>query len=215
MESPFRATLNDALTRSHARYVKLIGREYGVHWRENYYLIDRERNNNAPRYLDDTPQLFPHAATLVRGEHPFPHDEVKRAATLLISPPIFLARLTKDILAAGGQLKEARFAIREDVAALDELIVFNCTGLGSRTLFDDAALSPIRGQIVMLPPDARVDYLTHGGGDGLLYMFPRDDAIVLGGTYERESDASLGVDETTVRIVNEHRKLFAGMLHTN
>jgi hypothetical protein len=30
-----------------------------------------------------------------------------------------------------------------------------------------------------------VDYLTIGGGEGVLYMFPRSDGILLGETFER------------------------------
>jgi hypothetical protein len=39
-------------------------------------------------------------------------------------------------------------------------------------LVGDAELTPVRGQLVFVPPDDRVDHLTIGGGDGVLYMFP-------------------------------------------
>ena len=42
-------------------------------------------------------------------------------------------------------------------------------------------------------------------------MFPRSDGILLGGTFER-GDATLDVDEEEERrIVEGHRRLFAGM----
>ena len=65
---------------------------------------------------------------------------------------------------------------------------------------------------MLLPPDERVDYLTHGGGQGLLYMFPRADGILLGGAYER-GDSHLEADaETTARMVREHARAFQSML---
>jgi D-amino-acid oxidase len=213
-DDAFNARLNLALTKSHARFVTLIGKGYGVNWRENYHLIDPARNNQAPSYLSDVSnasQLFPHAALLRRGEHPFPANEVLRFSTLLIEPPIFLPRLTADVLAAGGKIIERRFANITDVMSLTEKCAINCTGLGAARLFGDTELTPVRGQIVIVDADARVDYLTHGGGEGLLYMFPRADGIVLGGTYERGSSDLRDDAETTARIVREHQQLFVAM----
>ncbi|HEY7800811.1 MAG TPA: FAD-binding oxidoreductase, partial [Hyphomonadaceae bacterium] len=87
--------------------------------------------------------------------------------------------------------------------------IFNCTGLGAAQLFGDETLTPIKGQLVFLPPDPAVDYATVGGGKGFLHMFPRTDVILLGGTY-RIGDGSLNVEpEETERIVTEHQRLFS------
>lgn len=59
--------------------------------------------------------------------------------------------------------------------------MFNCTGLGSKELFSDEALIPVRGQLAILAPQPEVRYAyTLDAG----YMFPRADGIVLGGTFE-------------------------------
>ena len=93
----------------------------------------------------------------------------------------------------------------------DEPVIFNCTGIGAKQLFGDEQLTPIRGQIVLLRPDERVDYCTHGGGDGLLYMFPRSRDIAVGGSYDRDLDG-LAVDlAITARIVREHAQMVAGL----
>jgi len=68
------------------------------------------------------------------------------------------------------------FRDRSEVLALEEPVVLNCTGLGAAALFGDAELTPVRGPLVFVPPDDRVDYLTIGGGDSVLYMFPRSTA---------------------------------------
>jgi hypothetical protein len=79
-------------------------------------------------------------------------------------------------------------------------------------LFDDSNLVPAKGQLVYLPPDPFVDYMTSGGGyggaNGFLHMFPRGDVLLLGGIF-KPGDGSRSVEpDETVRIVEEHKKLF-------
>jgi D-amino-acid oxidase len=81
-------------------------------------------------------------------------------------------------------------------------------------LFGDTELTPIRGQQVFVPRDSRIDYITHGGvagGDGLLYMFPRNDGILLGGSYERGATHLTPEAETSARILSEHARMAAAM----
>jgi hypothetical protein len=51
-----------------------------------------------------------------------------------------------------------------DPLALAEPVVVNCAGLGAGALFGDSEIEPVRGQLVFLQPDDRVDYLTVGSG---------------------------------------------------
>ena len=37
-------------------------------------------------------------------------------------------------------------------------MIFNCTGLGSRELFKDEELVPVRGQLEVLLPQPEIDY---------------------------------------------------------
>ena len=129
---------------------------------------------------------------------------------MLVEPATFLRRLTEDFHQAGGEFEIREFNDRADVLSLEEPVIFNCTGLGAKALFGDEELTPVKGQLVFMPPDPAVDYLTIGGGQGLLYMFSRSYAIVLGGTY-KEDDWTVHVepDETT-RIVDEHQRIFSG-----
>jgi D-amino-acid oxidase len=64
--------------------------------------------------------------------------------------------------------------------------VVNCSGLGARTLCDDAAMSPMRGQIIHVKNSLRLteSLVEEGRGELVTYIFPHDDHIVLGGTYE-------------------------------
>jgi hypothetical protein len=48
---------------------------------------------------------------------------------------------------------------------------------------------------------------TIGGGDSVLYMFPRSDGILLGGTFERGASHLTADAATTERIVREHARI--------
>ena len=108
------------------------------------------------------------------------------------------------------------FRDRLELLALVEPVIFNCTGLGAAKLFGDDNLVPAKGQLVFMPPDPAVDYMTFGGVDGntfvngrFLHMFPRSDVILMGGIF-KEGDYTTHVeDDETERIVTEHQKLFA------
>src|SRR5581483_4226873 len=111
---------------------------------------------------------------------------------------IYLAALIRDFQLAGGKIVTREFRSAAEIAALTESIVYNCTGLGARTLFGDEELIPVRGQLTFLLPQPEIDYMTVGPGD--IYMFPRRDGILLGGSHER-GEWSLDTDaETTKRI---------------
>lgn len=85
-------------------------------------------------------------------------------------------------------------------------MIFNCTGLGAGTLFGDKEIMPVKGQLTILLPQPEVDYNLLSGG---LYMFPRRDGILLGGTWDRgNSDLSPDL-EAQKRILAGHKQLFA------
>lgn len=83
---------------------------------------------------------------------------------------------------------------RERVASLAAIAergaaVVNCAGLGARELCGDAAVAPVRGQVVHLRP--------HGGppprsvadpGPALAYVLPRPDVWIAGGTADPDED---------------------------
>ena len=89
---------------------------------------------------------------------------------------------------------------------LPERLLFNCTGLGSHALFGDRELTPVRGQLAILLPQAEIRYACAGQAG---YMFPRDDGIVLGGTFEQGEWDTTPVPATIARIIESHRQLFA------
>ena len=211
VDSVFLGRLDWAARISHHAYTNLTGPKYGIRWLESYRLQKTRPSDSPSSSFED---LFTYQATLKPGEHPFGDWYAKRDVIMQIDPGTLLRQLTADFQLAGGKIVIKNFADQDEVLALKEPVIFNCTGLGSMTLFGDSDLVPIKGQLVFLPPDPGVDYMTFGGGSfgdqGFLHMFPRGDVIALGGTFKR-GDTSRHVERNeTERIVQEHKKLFDG-----
>lgn len=204
----FKRQFEQAARVAHHAYMNLGGSDYGVRWIENYYLSNTPMGMSY--YLRELPDLFASVADLEPHEHPFPVPYVRQMVTMMVEPATFLRRLTEDFYQAGGRLVVRNFSDRAEVLSLSEPVIFNCTGLGAAKLFGDEELTPIKGQLLFLPPDPAVDYLTVGGGRGSLYMFSRSDALVLGGTHKM-GDASRNPEpDETERILTEHQRIFAG-----
>ena len=135
--------------------------------------------------------LYPEERDLGPDEHPFPARHARRFTTMLVEPPVYLTAMVREVRLAGARIVVRELQSREEVRDLPEPVVLNCTGLGAKALFGDEELEPVRGQLTFLLPQADVDYIVIAGG---LYMFPRRDGILLGGTFER-GDWSLEVNE--------------------
>ena len=210
VDAAFLARLDWAARVSHHAYTNLTGSRYGIRWMETYELHAGPPPRNAARSTYE--DLFTYQADLEPGAHPFGAWYARHMVTMQIDPGTLLRQLTADFQVAGGKLVTRNFAERSDVLALQEPVIFNCTGLGAAALFDDPDLVPAKGQLVFLPPDPAVDYMTFGGGSpgphGFLHMFPRGDVIVLGGIFKL-GDGSRNVEaDETERIVREHEALF-------
>jgi len=209
VDTAFLSRLDWAARVSHHAYTNLTGTQYGIRWMETYDLYDAPLGEPVHGSFDD---LFTYKGDLVPGEHPFGKRYARRMVTMQIDPGTLLRQLTADFQLAGGRVVIRNFANRSDMLALRQTVIFNCTGLGAAALFDDPNLLPAKGQLIYLPPDPGIDYMTFGGGaggeHGFLHMFPRRDVLVLGGIFKL-GDSSRNVDASeTERIVQEHRKLF-------
>jgi len=195
----------------------LVGPKYGVTWIYNYSPVDdpqQAARGANPLQPDDTRTGN---VVLGPGEHPFPTKYAIQRAEMRIEPSIYLDALTQDVVAFGGKIRIRRFESPRDVAALEEPVIVNCTGLGAKALFGDSDLIPLKGQLVVLIPQEEVNYGTNGGvriqtatpGIGI-HMMPRRDGIILGGTSERDV-WTMDVNESErKRVVEGHMQLFAG-----
>jgi glycine/D-amino acid oxidase-like deaminating enzyme len=128
---------------------------------------------------------------------------------MFIEPPVYLAALLDDFRLAGGRLVVRALQEARQLAALPEAVVMNCTGLGSKELFGDEELLPDKGQLTVLLPQPEVDYAMVMNDE--VYMFPRQDGILLGGTHERGVSTLEPNVEAQRRIVAEHQRIFDRM----
>ena len=130
----------------------------------------------------------------------------------------FLDALVRDFLLFGGHIVIRKFDAPRDLMSLSEPIVINCTGLGSRMLFGDEELIPLKGQLTHFVPQPEVNYQTASdarnpsvrGGIGI-HMMPRSDGIALGGTSERGVWTLEPNEEARRDIVDQHIRLFTAM----
>jgi D-amino-acid oxidase len=164
-------------------FQKLVGPRWGVRWLPNYYLSEDPPTNGwlaGPGGVLHHMQIDFH--DFGPGEHVFPARYARRFYTMMIEPSVYLNTLLLDVQSAGAKIEVRAFATADEILALPHEILFNCTGIGAGSLFNDPELVPIKGQLSLLLPQPEVDYnlLTNA-----TYMFPRADGIVLGGTYER------------------------------
>ena len=193
----FRAQFARALDYSWRRFQIMVGDDYGIRW--------------LPTYVKDgSPEVkviatFPPInRTLRRAEHPFPDENVFRYDTMYVETGRYLRQMIRDVQIAGGKIEVRTFATPADIAQLPESLVFNCTGLGSRDLFGDADLHPVRGQLAILEPQPEVRYAYLGDG----YMFPRADGILLGGTFEMDQWDATPQPADIERIIGIHKRFF-------
>ena len=203
----FEQQLLDAANYSYRRYQIMVGARFGVRWMRNYYLSHHEfKPTGYAGAQSPLRALMPEYRTLSADEHPFTgYAYACCFDTMIIEPPVYLAAMLDEFRIAGGRIVVGELAERGAIARLPEKLVFNCTGLGAKSLFDDTELTPVRGQLTILLPQPEVQYAAIAGD---LYMFSRSDGIVLGGTHD-EGEWSLEPDQQRKQqILAAQRDLF-------
>jgi D-amino-acid oxidase len=172
-------------TYSFRTYQNLLGFNDIVTWIDNY--VVREKFSPEPESLDSgegkyarlrIPGLLPERHVLAQKDHPFHVDKIVKQTTLVFNIPTYINKHLNDFLSFGGKVVIKDFKSLEDVDALAEKCILNCTGLGSMTLFNDTEMMPIAGQLSFLIPQPDFNYRisTENG-----YAIPRKDGIILGG----------------------------------
>ncbi|MFL6721406.1 MAG: FAD-dependent oxidoreductase [Sphingomonas sp.] len=197
----FMAQFTRALDYSWRRFQIMVGEDYGVRWLPTYVETDSPEAKTIATFP-------PIDRMLSASEHPFPWPSTLRYDTMYVETGRYLRQMMRDVQLAGGKIEVRRFATPADIAALPESLVFNCTGLGSRDLFNDQDLHPARGQLAVLEPQPEVQYAFTGGPG---YMFPRPDGIILGGTFEVDQWDTTPDPATIARIVERHKAFFASL----
>jgi glycine/D-amino acid oxidase-like deaminating enzyme len=183
----------------------LVGPEYGVRWIDTFELIRNEASLG--RELPGGNDLYPQLEVHRDPENYFGFPFVKQYSSMLIEPSIYLSALLRDFYIAGGRVVVKEFRNQQEIARLREPVIFNCTGLGSRALFDDEELSPVRGQLEILLPQPEIDYCYLSAG----YMFPRRDGIILGGTWDHDDWSLAPNPEQATGILQAHMDIMKNL----
>lgn len=193
-----RRAMRRMLLRSQLRFAELLGHRYGISLLP-YYSTQSKPDKFDPR------GVLPPPRRIARLPFAGPRRRGYVQETFLIEPPIYLSRLQQDLRESGVSFVEANFTQPNELLSLPEPIVVNCTGFGARALLGDRSLTPIRGQLVHLRPQRLPYLLSHRG-----YLFPRQDAVVLGGTAERNCEEAAAQPLDCSRILARNARFFLG-----
>jgi glycine/D-amino acid oxidase-like deaminating enzyme len=206
----FLETFRKAARIANRQFQLMVGDQYGVRWLDNYDLKhDAQTAGGELDYARRTgiEDLYANVETIDPATVPFRgFSNIHRFDTMLMEPNTFLPAVQRDFLLQGGSIVVRDFRRPSEIAALHEPVVCNCTGLGARALFGDDELEPVRGQLTILEPQPAVNYTYLTGG---LYMFPRNDGVLLGGTFDRGNWSATPDLTTQAKILAEHEAIFA------
>jgi hypothetical protein len=183
---------------SHSIFQDFAGEKYGIGWIKNYSL-------GKPFNFPGGKDLYSGFKEYQDGEFLLGFNNVQEVSNLLIDMPVYLKALLEDFYLQGGKTETRNFNSVHDFTLLPEQIIMNCTGLGAGKLLNDKELIPVKGQLTLLMPQPEIDYSYMAVSEGkLLYMLPRKDGIILGGTSEK-GNWSLEPDKNeTERILKGH-----------
>ena len=191
---------------------------YGVYWIDSYNATDdpqaRATGGTGDNLLPDHLNPGRSREILGPGEHPFPTRYAVRSAALAIEPSIYLEALVLDFILFGGKIVIRKFDTPRDLMLLAEPILINCTGLGSKTLFNDPELVPIRGQLTHCIPQPEVRYRASGrmpGSNVNASINPRSDGLCIGNMAERGNWSLEPNDEVRRQNVEAAMQFFGRM----
>ncbi|MEP6594863.1 MAG: FAD-dependent oxidoreductase [Ginsengibacter sp.] len=123
----------------------------------------------------------------------------------LIETQIFLPYLQLLLQGNGVQF------IKKEIKDFNELIrdhdiVINCSALGSGKLCNDESVIPVKGQVGLLSPKKNLPIYVDN--EKLLYIVPRKDAIIIGGTYEERVETETTDPSVIESLLNNAYEVF-------
>lgn len=123
----------------------------------------------------------------------------------VITMPTYLDYLLEVFVRAGGRLYIDR-AFASLTAAADQSaarVIVNCSGIGAHDLVPDAAVMPVRGQVIVaVNPGISNFFIGHGSApDDVAYLFPHGQTVILGGTQTARNWSLEPDPDTAARIL--------------
>ena len=174
--------------RSFQTYQSLLGLAGSpVEYIDNYFVSDNASELRRGGSADDTrpkfaelqreliPDLMTRSDEFAPGTHPFNERYLKRTSMMMFNIAPYARLLMSDFIGNGGKIEIAEFHAPADFGKLREKVLINATGYGSRALFGDDSIVPVRGQLAHMIPQPDINY-------GLFYkrvsFVPRRDGLV-------------------------------------
>jgi D-amino-acid oxidase len=142
------------------------------------------------REVSRVPAQPPHWTGLLADLRPCAADDLPdgfvtgwRYTAPVVNMPVYLGYLRTRFEKAGGRLRVAPLTSLTEVAA-EAPVVVNCSGVAARDLVPDPAVTPVRGQVVVVAnPGIEEFYIDHSDTPpDVTYLFPHGSTVVLGGT---------------------------------
>ena len=209
--------LADYLRRSRRRIIELQNSSrahaYGIAIRNDYTLDHRN-----PAYDYHTPlDVIPPYRF---GTLPFKNLNTtgREYRTWLINPTILLPRLVAELKRSAVPFRAKHFESKSDFAELRENVIVNCTGYGAKAIMSDDNVIARRGHLVVLRKTLPKQFYFFSGGcwnGRIMYVFCRQNDIVVGGTWQRGNDSeTIGEPDSATfeRILSNARAMFDGRL---
>ena len=194
-------------------YQNMLGLGDYVVWTDSYDTRapnEKYRNGDLPNdeqhaFMD----VLPQPKQLASNEHPFHAPEIYRHTSMVFNIPSLLKMYTDDFLRFGGTLKIREFTKLEELDALSETCLVNCTGIGAKQLTGDPHLMPISGQLAFAIPQQEVHYRIVAPSGA--YTINRKDGIIVGGTHKKGSWDTTPSREDTEKMVTDIKEMADAM----
>ena len=193
-------------------YQNMLGLGEYVVWTDSYEVRQEKGLQPHSARAQDAQYAFmkvlPDPKLLSNKEHPFKAPVVYRHTSMVFNIPSLLKMYTDDFLRFGGTVKIQEFNKLEDLDALPESCLVNCTGIGAKQITGDPHLTPISGQLAFVIPQQEVDYRIAAAG---AYTINRKDGIIVGGTHKMGSWDTTPSREDTEEMVASIKKVADAM----
>jgi D-amino-acid oxidase len=184
----FRELWQRMARRSFATYQTLLGLPGNpVEFIDLYFVSDAaQAPARAPAPDDPRPRfaelqrdligdLSPRGEDFPPGSHNLGAHYLRRYPLMMFNLSAYTRMLMSDFLANGGRIRIEEFHTPADFGRIREKTLVNATGYGSRALFADQSVVPVRGQVARVIPEPQIKY-------GLIFhdvaFVPRRDGLV-------------------------------------
>ena len=129
----------------------------------------------------------------------------------VVNMPVYLEYLRARLARAGGRIDVNPVTSLADVTTgaggpVDvPPVIVNCSGVAARHLVPDPAVTPVRGQVVVIAnPGIGEFYIDHSPvPPDVIYLFPHESTVVLGGTVAADDWDTIPRPEVAMRILRD------------